>query len=807
MGFKRKPEITKTILQRVMLLLGFSILLFAVIDGYYLHMEFNRQADSERLSYIDSQKKRLKDDVDAALSLIRLEQSELENDLMHQLRDEVYNAHAIASSLYEKYRDRMNHEDIQKVIIESIRPVRFNNGRGYFFVTRLDGVELLFADRPEIEGKQLINMRSSDGKMVIEDMIKIARSGPGEGVYRYSWTKPFEKGDYHQKIAFIKKFEPLNCFIGTGEYISDFEYTRQQEVLRILSAISRKEAGYYFAGQWNGLSLLGPAKGKNMWDTADSDGKKVVQQLVASARSGGGYVEYRMPRQTGYPAVRKISYTLPVPEWKWYVGAGLFVDSIDKVIDEQRRIYLMKQMRIHVVNMGIFLIVALTVWIYTRRLSSAVNTDIENLNRYFMDNASYAVASVKPACPELVFAELDRIGKYAGDMMTELDQAGEKLRIAERTKAIGELAGGIAHDFNNQLGGILGFAELMRNEVGNNPKLSRYTSAIITSAQRSADLTSKLLAFSRKGKYVMKVLDLNQLIAEVAAILSHTINRNIEVVTQLSDVPVYVTGDAAQLQNALLNLGLNARDSMPGGGTLLFRSEKLFLTESETANLQNKIHPGVYNKITVTDTGTGISKDILPHIFEPLYTTKEAGKGTGLGLAAVDGTVRGHNGYISVESIEGSGTSFIIFFPAAEFTGETDYNPEASIGVESFSGLKIVIVDDEENLLLSGSSILTELGAEVFCFGNGIDAIEFLKKGYPVNCMILDMIMPQMGGSEVFVEVRKLRPGLPVLVTSGYSNDNEVRELLKERAVLFLQKPVQMKDLVDTLKSLMGMCS
>ncbi len=802
---KSKPQITKTISVRVMILLGLSILIVAMFHVYYLRVEFNRESEFLRVSYIESRKDELKKDVEAAVSLIYHEQKSLENTLMERLHDEVYRVHRASMSFYEKNYQRYSHEEIRNLIIEAVRPIRFNNGRGYFFMTGLNGVELLFSDRPEFEGRQLINMKSGDGRYIIRDMIRIAESKDGEGYYRYMWTKPFVKGNHYLKIAFIKKFEPLNCFIGTGEYLSDFELTRKRGVIEALSSIHGDMPGYYFVGQWDGVSLLGPpaVTGKNMWGVTDSDGKMVVQELVKAARSGGGFVEYHMPRQTGFPPVRKISYTLPVAEWQWYVGAGEFVDSIEDVIKNQRRTLLVKQFEVFSVYILLFCIITAMAWFYSRRLSSMVDSDIERLNEYFRENSKVGSEERNFMRPDFTFAEIDKIGEFAQNMMMEMSLTEEKLRVTERAKAIGELAGGIAHDFNNQLGGIIGFAELIKLRSSDNPELSRYVGNIIKSAQRSAELTSKLLAFARKGKYAVNAVDLNRIIYEVVEILSHTINRKIEVVMQLSDAPVIVMGDASQLQNALLNLGLNARDAMPDGGTLLYHSERVELSTEELNSLNYQALPGVYNKITVTDTGTGIPPEIINRIFEPLFTTKEIGKGTGMGLAAVDGTVRSHNGIIKVNSRVGEGTSFIIYLPASGSSSGIEHISGEIPGIDTLANLKIVMVDDEESLLHAGSRILGELGAEVVTFSSGIEALGYLKKGSMADCMILDMIMPQMSGSEVFSEARKLRPELPILVSSGYSSDSDVAELIKEHNVLFVQKPLRMKDLVAALHKLM----
>ncbi len=246
----------------------------------------------------------------------------------------------------------------------------------------------------------------------------------------------------------------------------------------------------------------------------------------------------------------------------------------------------------------------------------------------------------------------------------ELQTANEHLRQAEKMEAIGQLAGGIAHDFNNQLMIIMGYCELLSKALDSHSAEWDYVKQIQTSGKRASDLTKQLLAFARKSVYKQQVVSINELASEVISLFSRSVDK-IQIISKLNAVNPYIIGGPTQLQNVLLNLALNARDAMENGGTLTFETENIrFERESDTVN-NHKLPPGDYVSVSVKDTGIGIDPTTMAHIFEPFFTTKEEGKGTGMGLATVYGMVSSHKGGIKVNSIIGEGTTFALFFPAA----------------------------------------------------------------------------------------------------------------------------------------------
>lgn len=378
-----------------------------------------------------------------------------------------------------------------------------------------------------------------------------------------------------------------------------------------------------------------------------------------------------------------------------------------------------------------------------------------------------------------------------------------RLRHAEKMEAIGQLAGGVAHDFNNQLAGILGYAEMLQQMVHDRKDLRLYVSRILSAAERSARLTRQLLSFARKGPMEMEPVDLHAVIADVAAILHRSIDKRIELTQRLDAHPSLTWGDASQIENALLNIGINARDAMPEGGTMEFSSD---VVEIKPGDLRGHppAEPGRYVRVGIRDTGSGIDDATLSHLFEPFFTTKPRGKGTGLGLSAVYGIVQAHRGFITVDSEPGRGTLFSVHFPAsaklvplqAETAGRAD-GPQGAIHV--------MLVDDEKVVVEVASILLKAMGHRVTAMTNPMQAVEFFARHWKdVDLVMLDMIMPKLSGRDVFDKVVEINPDAKVLLCSGYSVEGEAEGLLKRGAVGFLQKPFTRESLAQKLSEAMA---
>lgn len=385
--------------------------------------------------------------------------------------------------------------------------------------------------------------------------------------------------------------------------------------------------------------------------------------------------------------------------------------------------------------------------------------------------------------------------------ISEQKRLQKQIHQTQKMDVIGQLAGGIAHDFNNMLSGIMAAAELLKLRLSSDEKKHKMVDIIIEATARSADLTRELLSFSRKETAASTPFHLHDTIATVIRLLERTIDKKIQLSARLEANNSVVMGDQTQMQNALLNLGVNARDAMPEGGTLTYLTKVRILDEAACLSMGISLPTGRYLEIAVSDTGVGMTKTVMEHIFEPFFTTKEVGKGTGLGLAAVYGAVRSHQGELYVQSEPGVGSVFKIYLPITE--EETNIPVHDGETVSGSGG--ILLVDDEEILRDVGRDLLENLGYTIYMAENGVQALEvFAAHRSEISLVMLDMIMPRMGGKETFQRLREQAPDVKIMFCSGFHKDWTEDELLKLGASGFIQKPYNRSELSRAVAKALG---
>jgi nitrogen-specific signal transduction histidine kinase/CheY-like chemotaxis protein len=367
----------------------------------------------------------------------------------------------------------------------------------------------------------------------------------------------------------------------------------------------------------------------------------------------------------------------------------------------------------------------------------------------------------------------------------EKKQLQEQLHQVQKMDVIGQLAGGIAHDFNNMLTGIMASADLLKLRLSEDDLNMKLVNTILNAATRSADLTRDLLSFSRKGTKETLPVAINETIIAVIGLLERTLDKSIHLVTRLEADDPIVMGDMAQLQNALLNLGVNARDAMPEGGILTYATALVSLNDTDCQSHQILLKPGKYLQISVSDTGVGIPREILSRIFEPFFTTKSPGKGTGLGLAAVYGTVRDHQGSINVYSEPGNGTVFNVYLPVSSENKSLSEEDDAVMGDGG-----ILLVDDEPILLSAGQALLEDLGYTVYLAEDGNQALHiYAQEQAHIQLVLLDMVMPGLNGKETLLQLREINPRVRVVFCSGFHREGTNGDLRQLGAQGFIQKP------------------
>ncbi len=372
-------------------------------------------------------------------------------------------------------------------------------------------------------------------------------------------------------------------------------------------------------------------------------------------------------------------------------------------------------------------------------------------------------------------------------------EAEEKFQRAQRMEAIGQLASGIAHDFNNVLTAIRGNAELARLEIGDGREAARMLDEIQLASSRAADLTRKLLSFGRPSATHARV-DVNAVCSEVAGMIRPMLDRNIDIQLRLADEPLWVQGDASALHSTLLNLVVNARDAMPQGGQLILATESLNHSADRAGSEADN-----WVKLSVLDTGCGMDEETRKHMFEPFYTTKGQGKGTGLGLVAVLDCVQNHEGQVTVKSRPGEGSTFEIRLPAAS-AGRAKPTKRSEILPNPESGsANILIVDDEEIIRNYASRVLRRLGYAVWEATDGLDALQKLESSKPgFDVVLLDMNMPRAGGTDILDHIPECSPHSRVVICSGYT-DSELRKEMPPCVAGFLAKPFGMAEVKEAV--------
>jgi len=375
--------------------------------------------------------------------------------------------------------------------------------------------------------------------------------------------------------------------------------------------------------------------------------------------------------------------------------------------------------------------------------------------------------------------------------VTERRSLERQIRQIQKFEAIGQLAGGIAHDFNNVIGAILGWAELGQELAsGSQGRLPEYFQKIRTQCERASGLTRQLLAFARRQILEPRNMSVNQAVVETLSLLEKIIGRDIEVSAGLDPEAFVVRADPTQIDQVLMNLCLNARDAMPQGGRLLIETRNVIVDETDRVQ-DSLLLAGKYVELAVSDTGTGMNTATRERIFEPFFTTKERGKGTGLGLATVYGIVRQHGGILQVESQLGQGSTFHVFLPASDGTLQLEDRQESSLFRVPLKGTEtILIAEDHEGVRELARATLEGLGYSVLLAADGQEAIEqFEAHRSTIQLALLDVILPKLGGRQIYERIKALSPRLPVVFATGYSAEAEALGKLSNEGVPILQKP------------------
>jgi len=382
--------------------------------------------------------------------------------------------------------------------------------------------------------------------------------------------------------------------------------------------------------------------------------------------------------------------------------------------------------------------------------------------------------------------------------VSEKKRLEEQVIRAQKMEAIGTLAGGIAHDFNNILATIMGYSSFLKSKATNYEELYDGLDTIEKASVRASELTSQLMAYTRKSVREVKTLNINSITWEVHDLISKTFDKSIEIVLETKPGLPGIEGDESQIYQILMNITVNAQHAMPDGGVLKIETSKKKI-EKSIENTYFKISPGEYVSIRVSDTGIGMDKETFARIFEPYFTTRGDCGGSGLGMSVVFGIVKSHNGCIHIDSNPGHGTVVTLYFPVSEKSeiASRPSSDEVRGGTE-----KILVIDDEKTILEMTSTILGESGYTISTANSGREGIELYREMKP-ELVILDFKMPDMDGRRVLEELICIDPGVRVLIATGFVDLNDRKSLMEMGAIGFIRKPYKTGEIINKVREVL----
>ncbi len=382
----------------------------------------------------------------------------------------------------------------------------------------------------------------------------------------------------------------------------------------------------------------------------------------------------------------------------------------------------------------------------------------------------------------------------------EKNRLENELIQARKLEMVGTLLSGICHDLRNFLTPLYGYAQIIKKKTNGNEEMAQYVDGLFSAADKTRELTIKLLDFGRKKPWKMVPIQMNWLVDDVILLLKHTIKKNITIVKKSQVSQEIVAGDPSSIQNAIMNLGLNANDAMPHGGILSVEISNALLEKENPILKKFQAEPGQFVSIAVSDTGTGIPPETLPRIFEPFFTTKPTGKGTGLGLGSVYGCIRSHGGCVAVESAVDKGTVFTLYLPVSA----SKSGPIAPLEMPADLRVHgtVMVVDDEELVRSLITHILEDAGFKVISFANCLEAVAFYKTQWKtIDCVIADKIMADSDGLVCHEKLREINPSVKTVLVSGATENLSQESAMNKGFVAVLEKPFEMKTLIDTISN------
>ena len=617
-----------------------SMLLIAIISitgaGYFWisseYNQFNEEAKSLKTTFIDDQKALIRFEVEKAIDFLNYNQNLTEQRLRENIKDRVYESISIGNNIYQQYNGKMPLARIKQLFKDALRPIRFNNGRGYYFAVSMDGVEQLYPIAPQYENKNLLDLKDEKGNYVIRDEIDVIKK-QGEGFVRDYWRKP-DAGDemIYPKITFVKYFEPFDWYFGTGEYLDDVEQDIKRESLERLSQIRFGPNGYIFVNTYDGDALITdgeivPDK-RNLWEMTDPNGIKVIQEeRQAVSNPEGDFIEYSWNKMGQEEPEGKISFIKGFPKWEWMVGAGFYINDIQPEIDHLRE-KIEKRIRVNIIKiLVILLILMIAIFIISRTAFNKIRKNFQIFLNFFKKAADES-SKIDPG--KLTFNEFSLLAESTNEMISkrlkaerDLEQSREHLKLVNKI---------LRHDLTNALASVKSAMRIFSFKPDK---------SLISEVDKKIDSSIQLI---RQMKEFEMISSLHEELEEydLRVILD-------ELISEFPDLNITVKGEGKVWADQALKSIFN---------NLIGNAYK----HSQSDRLEIRINSGQEKcEIEFVDFGIGIPDKIKSKIFDETFTYGKNG-GSGLGLYIVKKALRRYDAEIKVEDNSPHGTVFTVTF-------------------------------------------------------------------------------------------------------------------------------------------------
>jgi signal transduction histidine kinase len=744
---------------------------------------------------------------------------------LERRKSELKNLNNIAVTIIKGFFDDyanglLTEEDAQQQAIQVIKQLQYDGGVGYFWIN--DTMQpfprmIMHPTIPELDDIILdspdFNKALGIEKNLFVAFVDVCLEN-GEGYVDYLWPKPTPDGlsKEQPKISYGQLFEGWNWIIGTGVYIDDIERDVQKRINAVLkelkdtfSRVDIAESGYMYIFSGNKQFLIHPllegTDGSLMINPAT--GKPIMDELIEASRTPEIPYEYiwNKPQNVDefkYWKMAYISYFAPLD---WYIGSSIYKDEIvDPARDLTRQIIILS------------LIFTTAAIILSLILSQNLTKPLQKLMSAAQDIERGG--TLKGQIPISGTMETMELGIILGNMIKSIKKTDDQLRQAQKMETVGTLAGGLAHDFNNMLGGIVGTLSLIENKLERDgiidkEPLEEYVSIMRECSLRATNMVQQLLSLSRKQEMNLTQIDLKDIIKNVMKICESSFDKSIQLNPIYTATPSIIKADATQIEQALLNFCINAEHSMTlmrskgetWGGILTISIDRL-----STDDYFCQIHPearfGTYYVLSVKDTGVGMDMTTVAKIFNPFFTTKKTGEGSGLGLSMVYNIIKQHDGFIDVYSEPEVGSNMKIYLPALSIDQIEEMRKLSRKKLPPGEGL-ILVVDDERAMRKTAEEILTTNGYRVILAKNGLEGLKIFKDHcQDIDAVLLDMAMPEMSGKESFLEMKAIDPEINVVLTSGFRHDDRVDDLMAMGVKVFVQKPYTFDSLIEVFYKL-----